>query len=212
MRRTLIALTALGVLLAPTSTPRAAVALEAASEPVTRQQLLTLVDYESVHADLRDPSRVVLRSPVFAPRGCEDRGLAVRGSSRIAASLSTTSRRRSVSSIDQGLVGFDSVGTARDLVRRYRLFSKRCVGDVRTDDGEGGAVLLRNRAWFPPRVGQESAGMLIGWSSRGSVDWRRVLVVRVGRTVSVLDVDYADRRPPKAKVVALGELAVDRIG
>jgi hypothetical protein len=209
MRRTLVALTALGALLAPSS----AVAVEAAGAPVTRQQLLTLADYQSVHPDLRDPSRSVFGSTtVFAPRGCQDQAQAVRGTSSIAAGLSTTSRRRSVSLIDQELVRFGSVAAARDLVRRYRLFSKRCVGDVRTDDGEGAAVLLKNRAWFPPRVGHEAAGMLIGWFSRGGVDWRRVLVVRVGRTVSVLDVDYLDVRPPQAKVVALGELAVERIG
>ena len=52
---------------------------------------------------------------------------------------------------------------------------------------------------MPPRVGDESAGMLIGWFSGRSVDWRRVLVTRVDRTVSVLDVSFADLRPPRAE-------------
>ena len=203
----------LGALLAPSTTLPAAADVDAAMGPVTRQQLLTLADLESVHGDLGDdPFRSVQRSPVFAPRGCDDRGLVVRGTSSIWASVSASNRRRAVSLIDQYVVRLGSVAEARDLVRRYRLFSKRCVGDVRTDDGEGAKVLLKNRAWFPPRVGQESAGMLVGWFSRGGVDWRRVLVARVGRTVTVLDVDYTDVRPPQAKVVALGELAVDRIG
>jgi hypothetical protein len=116
-----------------------------------------------------------------------------------------------VSLIEQNLVRFDSVRQARDLVKRYGDFSKRCVGDVDTDDGEGGDVLLKNRAWFPPVVGDESAGMLIGWFSRGAVDWRRVLVVRTGRTVSVLDVGFTDVRPPQRGVLALGRLAVDRV-
>lgn len=51
---------------------------------------------------------------------------------------------------------------------------------------QGGKVLLKNRAWLPPRIGDESAGMLIGWFSGRTVDWRRVLATRVGRTVSVL--------------------------
>ena len=213
MRRTLVALMALGALLAPSTSPVHAVTAEAAAGPVTRQQLLTVADLESVHPDLGDdPFRSVQRSPVFAPRGCDDRGLVVRGTGGLSASVSASNRRRAVSLIDQYVVRLGSVAGARDLVRRYRLFSKRCVGDVRTDDGEGAKVLLKNRAWFPPRVGQESAGMLVGWFSRGGVDWRRVLVARVGRTVTVLDVDYTDVRPPQAKVVALGELAVDRIG
>jgi hypothetical protein len=180
--------------------------------PVSRSQLLTLDDYETVHPDMRDPLRFVLRSPVFAPRGCEDQGQVVRGTSRIEGSVSPASPRRSVALIDQNVVRFASKAEARALVQRYRGFSKHCVGNVRTDDGEGGDVLLKNRAWFPPRVGDESAGMLIGWFQGRGVDWRRVMAVRVGRTVSVLDVSYVDIRPPKDGVVALGELAVSRLG
>jgi hypothetical protein len=126
--------------------------------------------------------------------------------------VSPVVRRRSVSLIDQNVVRFASVRDAKDLLQRYRFFSKRCVGDVDTDDGEGGDVRLKNRAWIPPRVGDESTGMLIGWFQRGSADWRRVLAVRVGRTVSVLDVSFTDVRPPKDDVVALGELAAERLG
>lgn len=204
----MIALLTLVALVAPSP----GVAARTAPEPVTRQHLLTLADYEAVYPDLRDPSRIVLRSPVFAPRGCDDQGLVVRGSSRILGGVSTTTRRRSVSLIDQHIVRFDTVTQARALVQRYRHFSRRCVGDVRTDDGEGSKVLLKNRAWFPPRVGDESAGMLIGWFSRGAVDWRRVLVTRVGRTVSVLDVSFSDVRPPQGRVLDLGRLAIDRLG
>ncbi len=207
MRSPLIALAVLAALLAPSPV----VAAPAPPEPVTRAHLLTLEDYVVVYPDVRNPSRGVYRSPVFAPRGCDDQGVAVRGSSRIQGGLSVTSRRRSVSLIDQNLVRFDSVRQARALVHRYRDFSKRCVGDVDTDDGEGGDVLLKNRAWFPPVLGDESAGMLIGWFSRGAVDWRRVLVVRTGRTVSVLDVGFTDVRPPQRGVLALGRLAVNRV-
>ena len=54
--------------------------------------------------------------------------------------------------------------------------------------------------------------MLICWVQDGFADWRRVLVVRVGRTVSVLDVGYTDIRPPRSQVLALGEAAVARLG
>ena len=202
-----ILLSTLGALLVMSPPGGAAV-----PDPLTRQHLLTLGDYESVYPTLRQPFRVVLRSPVFAPRGCEDRGQVVRGATRILGSLSTGARRRSVALIDQNLVRFDTVAQARSLVGRYRHFGKACVGDVRTDDGEGGRVLLKNRAWQPPRVGDQSAGMLIGWFSGGSATWRRVLVVRVGRTVSVLDVSFADVRPPQGRVLALGGLAIDRLG
>lgn len=211
MRSPLTPLAAVLAVLAALLAPSPVVAAPTPPAPVTREHLLTLEDYVVVYPDVRNPSRGVYRSPVFAPRGCEDRGVAVRGSSRIQGGLSVTSRRRSVSLIDQNLVRFDSVREARALVKRYRDFSKRCVGDVDTDDGEGGDVLLKNRAWFPPVVGDESAGMLIGWFSRGAVDWRRVLVVRTGRTVSVLDVSFTDVRPPQRGVLALGRLAVDRV-
>jgi hypothetical protein len=206
LSRTTVALTTLGALLA--STP----AVAEAPAPVTRQDLLTLADHEVVFPDMRDPVRVVLRSPVFAPRGCEDQGQVVRGRSRILGSVSPDARRRSVWMIDQNVVRFGSRADARALVHRYRHFSKSCVGNVATDDGEGGDVTLKNRGWQPPRVGDESAGMLIGWFQGGSAEWRRVLVVRLGRTVTVLDVSFSDVRPPRSQVLALGELAVERLG
>lgn len=211
MRTLLTVMTAALAVLAALLAPSPALAAQAPPEPLTRQHLLTLEDHMVVYPDMRDPLRTVMRSPVFAPRGCEDRGRLVRGSSRIQGSVSPGVRRRSVALVDQNLVRFDSVRQARALLHRYRDFSKRCVGDVATDDGEGGDVLLKNRAWFPPTVGDESAGMLIGWFSRGAVDWRRVLVVRTGRTVSVLDVSFTDVRPPQRAVVALGRLAVNRL-
>lgn len=208
---TLIGLVA-GLLAALVAAGPVAATAVAAPNPVTRAHLLTLADYERVHPDMRDPLRIVLRSPVFAPRGCEDQGLVVRGTSRIQGSVSPGVRRRSVSLIDQNVVRFDSLAGARALVQRYRHFSRHCVGNVATDDGEGGDVTLKNRGWFPPRMGDDSAGILIGWVQDGSTDWRRVLVVRVRRTVSVLDVSYTDVRPPRDDVVALGELALDRLG
>jgi hypothetical protein len=207
--RTTISWAALAAVLAALAVPLSATAAPA---PVAREHLLTLADYEAVYPDMRDPLRIVLRSPVFAPRGCDDQEQVVRGSSRIFGSVSPSVRRRSVSLIDQNLVRFSSKAGARALVQRYRWFSRHCVGNVPTDDGEGGDVILKNRAWLPPRVGDESAGMLIGWFQDGFADWRRVLVVRVGRTVSVLDVSFTDVRPPRAEVLDLGELAVARLG
>jgi hypothetical protein len=209
MRRTMISLATLvavlvGLVVAPPGT--------AAPAPVGRAHLLTLADYATVYPDMDDPLRVVMRSPVFAPRGCEDQAAVVRGSSRILGSVSPASRRRSVALIDQNVVRFGSRKAARLLVQRYRFFTKQCVGNVRTDDGEGGEVTLKNRAWIPPRVGDEAAGMLIGWLQDGSITWRRVLATRVGRTVSVLDVSFTEVRPPEADLVALGTLAVERLG
>lgn len=209
MRRTTISLATLvtvllGLVVAPPGT--------AAPAPVGRHHLLTLTDYATVYPDMDDPIRVVLRSPVFAPRGCEDQSAVVRGSSRIQGSVSPASRRRSVALIDQNVVRFGSRKAAQSLVQRYRFFSKHCVGNVHTGDGEGGNVTLKNRSWFPPRVGDQSAGMLVGWLQDGSITWRRVLVTRVGRTVSVLDVSFTEARPPRDDLVALGTLAVDLLG
>lgn len=180
--------------------------------PVTRDHLLTTSDYTSVYPDMSDAVRIVVRSPLFAPRGCEDQSRVVRGSSRIEGSVSPSVRRRAVALINQNVVRLGSRERARALVRSYRSFSEECVGDVRTDDSEGGTVTLKNRAWFPPRVGDQSAGMLIGWLQGGSTDWRRVLAVRVGRTVSVIDIDFTDVRPPRDAVVSLGEMAAERLG
>ena len=209
MRRTMISLVTLVTVLLGLVAPHPAAAAPA---PVGREHLLTLADYGTVYPDMDDPIRVVLRSPLFAPRGCEDQGAVVRGSSRILGSVSPASRRRSVALIDQNVVRLDSKRAARLLVQRYRYFTKRCVGNVHTDDGEGGKVMLKNRAWIPPRVGDESAGMLIGWVQGGATTWRRVLVTRVGRTVSVLDVSFTEVRPPRADLLALGALAVERLG
>ncbi|KQV72879.1 hypothetical protein ASC64_19780 [Nocardioides sp. Root122] len=208
MRRTTISLVTLVVVLLGVAAGPAA----AAPAPVGREHLLTLADYATVYPDMDDPIRIVMRSPLFAPRGCDDQEQVVRGSSRILGSVSPASRRRSVALIDQNVVRFPSKRAARLLVQRYRFFTKRCVGDVHTDDGEGGKVLLKNRAWIPPRVGDESSGVLIGWVQGGATTWRRVLVTRVGRTVSVLDVSFTEVRPPKADLLALGALAVERLG
>lgn len=203
--RTLSLLVAAGALLVPPP------ALASAPDPVTREHLLTVADYVSVYPDMRQPFRITLRAPVFAPRGCQDQAQAVRGATRIFGSVSPGVRHRAVSLITQDVVRFRTRAEARALVQRYRFFSRHCVGDVATTDGEGGDVLLKNRAWDPPRVGQESSGMLICWLQGGLADWRRVLAVRVGRTVTVLDVTFTDVRPPRGGVVALGELAVGRL-
>jgi hypothetical protein len=204
MRLTVLALVSVLALLAPSPAV-------SAPAPVTRDHLLASDDYLAVYPGMRDPARIVLRSPLFAPRGCTDQGLVVRGTSRIEGSVSPEGRRRSVSLISQNVIRFRTVTEAKALLQRYRHFSTACVGNVDTDDGEGSDVTLKNRAWFPPRVGDQSAGMLIGWFSHGYADWRRVLVVRVGRTVSVLDVSFSDIRPPRDEVAALGELATARL-
>ena len=64
----------------------------AAPDPVGRQHLLTLADHATVYPDMDDPIRIVMRSPVFAPRGCDDQGQVVRGSSRILGSVSPEKR------------------------------------------------------------------------------------------------------------------------
>ena len=203
----LTALTALASLAAPA--PAGATLVP---DRVLREDLLTVADYTRVFPELRDPLRVVVRARLFAPRECEDQALLVAGETRIEASLSTVGRRRSVSLITQNVLRFESVRQARALLRRYRHFSEECVGNVGTDDGEGGAVTLKNRSWYPRRVGDQSTGMLVGWFQGGNADWRRVLAVRTGRTVSVIDVGHTDIRPPREKVLELGRLAVDRIG
>lgn len=183
----------------------------AAPAPLGKADLLSVADYTTVYPEMRDPFRIESRSPLFAPRGCEDQAAVVRGASRISGSVSPDVRRRSVALIGQNVIRFRTEREARELLRRYRHVSTRCVGDVDTDDGEGGEVRLKTRAWFPPRIGDPSAGMLIGWFQGGFADWRRVLAVRDGRTVTVLDVSFTDVRPPKDGVVALGELALARL-
>ena len=209
MRVIVLALVTVVGLLAPSHAPSHAAV--AAPAPVGREHLLTLADLEVVYPDLADPTRIVMRSPLFAPRGCDDRGQVVRGTSRIFGGVSPDVTRSEVTLIDQTVVRLATKAEARAVVQRYRWFSRHCVGNVRTDDGEGGKVILKNRAWLPPRVGDQSAGMLIGWLQSGSIDWRRVLVSRVGRTVSVLDVSAFDTRPRRRDLVALGELAAERL-
>jgi len=211
MRPTVAVTAALVSVLLPVTAVLGPPPAAAAPAPVDKTYLLSVADHTTVYPEMRDPFRIESRSPLFAPRGCEDQAAIVRGASRIFGSVSPDVRRRSVALIDQNVIRFRTEREARALVQRYRHFSKRCVDDVDTDDGEGGEVRLKNRAWFPPRVGDQSAGMLIGWFQSGFADWRRVLAVRDGRTVTVLDVSFTDVRPPKDGVVALGELALARL-
>ncbi len=106
--RAALTLAALTTVLAGLLAAPGTAATPAAPDPVTRAQLLTLADYEAVYPDMDEPLRITLRSPVFAPRGCEDQGQAVRGTSRIFGSVSAGSPRRSVALIDQNVIRFSS--------------------------------------------------------------------------------------------------------
>ncbi len=190
-----------------------AASADARPSPLTRSELLTMSDYRAVYPDMKDAFRIAGRYSLFAPKQCEDQGYLVpsRRRNRIYGSVSMTSKKNSVALIDQSVVRLPTKRAARKLVRRYRHFGRVCKGNQHTDDGEGSAVTLKIRRWVPPRVGAQSGGFLLGWFSQGGRDWRRVLAVRVGRTVSVVDVDFNDVRPGKAGVLELGRAAAAKL-
>ncbi|MBC2934629.1 sensor domain-containing protein [Nocardioides sp. zg-1228] len=208
MRSVLVALAVLVTLLVPAPV----VAAEEPPRPLQRRHLLTLDEYQAIYGYLLSSRVKVRRSPVLAPHRCVDRAAEVSGASRIQGSVYADERPPSVRDVEQTVVRFHSTREARALVDRYRTFSRRCVGesDVIID---GDQWHIEKRAWFPRTLGDESAGMLIvstgPWEGESYFD--RVLAVRVGRTVSVLDVRYWFAVPPRMELVVLGRRAVEHL-
>ena len=135
--RKTISWAALAAVLAALAVPIAAAAEPA---PVAREHLLTLADYESVYPDMRRPAPHRAALAGLRPARLRRPGAGgARQQPDPRQRLPPCDAVRS-SLIDQNLVRFSSKAQARALVQRYRHFSKHCVGNVATDDGEGGDV------------------------------------------------------------------------
>lgn len=155
--------TGLAIALAATSQP--ATASQPRADELTRNDVLTLADVKAVYPDARQPIRIVKRSPLFAPRECQDQGTVVRGTSRIFTSVSPNYRRRSVMLVDQTVVRLKTAIEARAVVALYRSFGRRGPNGLsggRELRGHQAAAAIRRQARSPGR-GQAELSLLTPW-------------------------------------------------
>jgi hypothetical protein len=197
----------------------AAAAGPAHADSVTKHDLLTLAEAETVFPELRgrhddgnqDRFSFGMDAPAYwtSPLRC-DHTRSYRGTSRATASS------YSLSGPDftflESIVQFRTTHEARSVLQHYRDYARVCRGEHATDDGEGGAATLKVRGWRPARVGDERVGLLDAFTQYGGTQWRRSVVARVGRTV-VLTVVEPTRGPGDADQAVEGaRLAVAKLG
>ncbi len=196
-----------------------AMPVAAHADPVSKQDLLTLAEAETVFPELagrhddgnQDRFRFGMDVPAYwtSPLRC-DHHRSYRGTSR--ASANSYSLSGPDFTFGESIVQFRTTHEARSVLQHYRDYARVCRGPHATDDGEGSAATLLVRGWRPGRVGDESFGLLDAFTSYGDTQWRRSVVARVGRTV-VLTVVEPSRGPGDADQAVDGaRLAVAKLG
>lgn len=216
MRRLLATTSAaLVVLLAGASGPASAGPASAA--PVTAADLLTLDEVVSVYPDLEGGDRLQGKYGLTAPKAVMkdgrlhcDRYRTIRGTSRRNASFFDIDSE-TVLNLGQGVVRLAGARRAKAVLRHYRGYLRACEGTHRTTDGEGGRARMKVRAWSAPQVGGGSVGMLVAFVQHGETSWRRTLVVRTGRTITVQELEPYAGKGGAARLVRLSRTAVRKL-
>jgi PknH-like protein len=195
-----------------------ALAVPAHADPVSKQDLLTLAEVQTVfpelsdqHAGNQDRFHFGMDVPAYwtSPLRC-DHHRSYRGTSRAAASSYSLSGPDFT--FGESIVQFRTTHEARSVLQHYRDYARVCGGRHATDDGDGNAATLEVRSWRPGRVGDETVGLLDAFTVYGDTQWRRSVVTRVGRTV-VLTVVEPGRGPGDADQAVDGaRLAVAKLG
>ncbi|WP_028653654.1 sensor domain-containing protein [Nocardioides halotolerans] len=189
------------------------------ADPVTKQDLLTLAEAETVFPELagrhddgnQDRFNFGMDVPAYwtSPLRC-DHQRSYGGTSHATASS------YSLSGPDFGflesIVQFRTKHEARSVLQHYRDYARVCRGRHATDDGDGNAATLQVRAWRPGRVGDEAVGLLDGFTVYGRTQWRRSVVARVGRTVVLTTVEPGRGAGDPDQAVAGARLAVAKLG
>lgn len=135
-----------------------------------------------------------------------------RGVARRGAYFSHNITNSKLIEISVDAVRFRTENEAQAVVRHYRKFARVCRGTHRTTDGEGGSATMKVRRWRLAPIGDASAGMLDAFIQYGDTVWRRTVVARVGRTVSVVVVAPPNGVGSEARALELAQLAVVRAG
>lgn len=191
----------------------------ATAAPVTKGQLLTLDELESVFPQLlerrdnanQDRFRFGMDAPAYwtSPLRCDHTRL-YKGTSR--ATANTYTLLGPSFNFLESIVQFRTTHEARSVLQHYRDYARVCRGRHATDDGEGGAATLEVRAWRPPAVGDERVGLLDAFTQYGDTQWRRSVVARVGRTVVFTVVEPNRGTGNAAQSVEGARLAVAKLG
>jgi hypothetical protein len=191
----------------------------AAAAPISKANLLTLDEAETVYPQLRgrhdDGARNVyafgIDAPDFStsPLRC-DRYRNYRGTSRVEGSYYSLSGPSFA--FDENIVQMRTTAEARAVLAHYRAFVEACTGTHATTDGDGGKATMKVRGWHPRRVGDERVGMLDAFIQYGLTTWRRTLLTRVGRTVMLLVVEPRRGVGSASRVADAADLAWSKLG
>ena len=191
----------------------------ATAAPVTKDQLLTLDELESVFPQLlerrddanQDRFRFGFDAPAYwtSPLRCDHTRL-YKGTSR--ATANTYTLLGPSFNFLESIVQFRTKHEARSVLQHYRDYAKVCEGRHATDDGEGGAATLTVRAWRPAAVGDERVGLLDAFTQSGDTQWRRSVVARVGKTVVFTVVEPTRGTGNADQAVDGARLAVAKLG
>jgi hypothetical protein len=191
----------------------------ATAAPITKAQLLTLDEVESVFPQLlerrddanQDRFRFGMDAPAYwtSPLRCDHTRL-YKGTSR--ATANTYTLLGPSFNFLESIVQFRTTHQARSVLQHYRDYARVCRGRHATDDGEGGAATLEVHAWRPAAVGDERVGLLDAFTQYGDTQWRRSVVARVGRTVVFTVVEPNRGTGNAAQSVEGARLAVAKLG
>lgn len=213
MKRPLTAILTSGALAASVM----AAAAPASAGPVTGPEMLTVSEVAVVYPELADAERIRSSGGITAPRAVMkdghlrcDRYRSFRGTSRRHTLFFETISEKSVT-LGQHVVRMAGVADAKGVLRHYRRYMSACEGSHATTDGEGGRARMVVRAWQAPRVGDGSVGLLVAFAQHGTTTWRRTLVARVGRSITVQEVEPYSGTGSADRLVTLSQLAVARL-
>jgi hypothetical protein len=196
-----------------------AMSLPAHAGPVSKQDLLTLAEAETVFPQLagrhddgnQDRFGFGMDVPAYwtSPLRC-DHHRSYNGTSRATASSYSLSGPDF--SFLESIVQFRTTHEARSVLQHYRDYARVCHGRHATDDGEGGRATLEVRGWRPDRIADETVGLLDAFTQFGDTQWRRSVVVRKGRTVVLTVVEPSRGRGNADQAVDGARLAVAKLG
>lgn len=187
------------------------------ADPVAKQDLLTLEEAATVFPLLRgddanqDTFRFGMDVPAYwtKPLRC-DHHRSYEGTSRATASSYTLLGKDFT--FGESIVQFRTKNQARSVLRHLRDYVEVCGGRHATDDGEGSSATLTVRAWQPEQVGDETVGLVDGFTVHGRTQWRRYAAARAGRTVVLTVVEPHRGKGDPDQAVEATRLAVAKLG
>ena len=195
----------------------AALIVPASAQRAPVPRVLTLKQAASVYPGLEGGDRFKGRYGIVAPRFVVKRGKLkcdryrnFKGVNRANVYFFNVERPRSMT-LDQAVTRFRTVQKAKRVMRYYRQYIRKCRGTHPTTDGEGGKARMKVRGWPTPRIGGGSVGILNAFIQYGDPTWRRTVIARTGRTISVQEeTPFAGKGTPK-RVIKISRKAIAKL-